>query len=165
GCTRDRGRLVVRDGAKPLASREFAFKAEGSPQTESLVFNAGLAGPRTFQFAIEPLPGEENLKNNQITRLVNVTSAKPRILYIEGEPRWEFKFIHSGMEEDRSLQLTSMVRTTQNKIYRQGVQDSKELVEGFPSKPEELFAYDGLIIGSVEVGYFTPQQQELIREF
>ena len=69
-------------------------------------------------------------------RLVNVTSAKPRILYIEGEPRWEFKFIHRAVEDDRSLQLASMVRTTQNKIYGQGVQDAKELLDGFPSKAE-----------------------------
>jgi hypothetical protein len=116
GFTRERGRLAVRDGTKLLASREIIFKADGAPQIESLVFNAGLAAPRTFQFAIEPLPGEENLKNNQVTRLVNVTSAKPRILYIEGEPRWEYKFIHRGVEEDRSLQMSSMVRTTQNKI-------------------------------------------------
>ncbi len=35
----------------------------------------------------------------------------------------------------------------------------------FRLAPEDLFAYQGLIIGSVEAGYFTPAQQELIREF
>ena len=167
GYTRDKGRLAVREGGRLLASREFSFKGEGAPQTESLVFNAGLAGPRSFQFSIEPLPGEENLKNNAVTRLVNVTSAKPRIFYMEGEPRWEYKFIHRGIEDDRSLQMTSLVRTTQNKNYTQAVdaEDRKRLEAGFPSKPEDLFSFDGLIIGSVEAGYFTPQQQELIREF
>ena len=165
GCTRERARLVVREGDRLLASREVTLKAEAAPQTEALVFNAGLAGPRSFQFAIEPLAGEENVHNNRVMRLVNVTSAKPRILYFEGEPRWEYKFIHRGIEDDRSLQLASMVRTTQNKIYRQGIQDAKELLDGFPSKPEELFAFDGLIIGSTEAGYFTPQQQQLMREF
>jgi uncharacterized membrane protein len=164
GYTREKGRLVVREGSRPIASREITFKPEGSPQTEALVFNAGLAGPRSFQFAIESLPGEENLKNNQVTRLVNVISGKPRILYMEGEPRWEYKFIRRGVEEDRSLQIASIVRTTQNKIYRQ-VQDPKDLQDGFPSKAEDLFTYDGLIVGSIEAGYFTPQQQELIREF
>src|ERR1019366_4273900 len=72
----------------------------------------------------------------------------PRILYIEGEPRWEFKFIRRAAEDDRSLQLASMLRTTQNKIYRQGFSDTHELEEGFPAKPEELFAFDGLIVGS-----------------
>lgn len=165
GCTREKARLSVREGNRLLASREIILKGEETPQSEALLFNAGLAGPRTFQFSIEPLAGEENLKNNELTRLVNVTSAKPRILYIEGEPRWEYKFVRRGVEEDRSLQLTSMVRTTQNKIYRQGINDPKELEDGFPSKLEELFGYDGLIIGTVEAGYFTPQQQEAIREF
>jgi uncharacterized membrane protein len=58
-----------------------------------------------------------------------------------------------------------MLRTTQNKIYRQGFSDPHELEEGFPAKPEELFTFDGLIIGSVEANYFTQTQQDLIREF
>ncbi len=61
-----------------------------------------------------------------------------------------------------------MLRTTQNKIYRQGAPDppeNKELEDGFPAKPEELFRYQGLIIGSVEANYFTPTQQQLIRDF
>src|SRR5665647_3922001 len=58
-----------------------------------------------------------------------------------------------------------MLRTTQNKIYRQGIKDAKELEDGFPAKPEELFAYQGLIIGSVEASYFTAPQQQAIRDF
>jgi uncharacterized membrane protein len=59
----------------------------------------------------------------------------------------------------------SMLRTTENKIYRQGISDPKELADGFPTKAEDLFQYDGIIVGSVEAGYFTPRQQELLREF
>ena len=35
----------------------------------------------------------------------------------------------------------------------------------FPTKAEELFSYDGLIIGSVEANYFTTEQQAMIRDF
>ncbi len=63
------------------------------------------------------------------------------------------------------VQIVSMDRTSENKIYRQGISDPKELADGFPSRPEDLFVYQGLVIGSVEAGYFTPGQQELIREF
>ena len=58
-----------------------------------------------------------------------------------------------------------MLRTTENKIYRQGISDPKELENGFPVRPEDLFRYQGIILGSVEAGYFTPLQQELLREF
>ena len=54
-------------------------------------------------------------------RLVNVDNRKARILYIEGEPRWEYKFIRRALEDDKSVELVSMLRTTQNKIYRQGI--------------------------------------------
>ena len=89
--------------------------------------------------------------------MVNVETRKPRILYIEGEPVWEYKFIRRAIDDypDIGIELPSMLRTTQNKIYRQGIKDPKELEDGFPTKPEDLFAYQGLIIGSVEASYFT----------
>ncbi len=63
------------------------------------------------------------------------------------------------------VQVASSVRTSENKFYRQGLNDPKELADGFPTRPEDLFVYQGLVIGSVEAGYFTPAQQELIRQF
>jgi uncharacterized membrane protein len=111
--------------------------------------------------------GEENQLNNKITRVVNVEARKPRILYIQGEPVWEYKFIRRAIEDypDIGIELPSMLRTTQNKVYRQGIKDPKELEDGFPAKPEELFAYQGLIIGGVEAGYFTTAQQQAIHDF
>jgi uncharacterized membrane protein len=161
--------LTVRDvstgQAKVLAARTITLGPDGNLQTETLMFDIGGAGAKTLQIAAVPLAGEENTANNALTRVVNVGSDARRILYIEGEPRWEFKFIRQAEEDDRMVQIASMVRTSENKIYRQGISDPKELASGFPSRPEDLFAYQGLIIGSVEAGYFTPGQQELIREF
>jgi len=160
-----KGTLVARDGDQVLASHEITFAAGGKIQTENLLFNAGTAGAKSLQFSIETLPDERNRSNNSVTRLVNVDSDKRRILYVEGEPRWEYKFIRRAEDDDRIVQIVSMLRTTENKIYRQGISDSKELADGFPTRAEDLFGYQGIIIGSVEAGYFTPVQQDLIREF
>ncbi len=161
--------LTVRDvstgQAKILAARTITLGPDGNLQTETLMFDIGGAGARTLQIAAAPLAGEENTANNTLTRVVNVGSDARRILYIEGEPRWEYKFIRQAEEDDRMVQIVSMVRTSENKIYRQGIADPKELAGGFPSRAEDLFGYQGLIIGSVEAGYFTPGQQELIHEF
>ncbi len=150
---------------KLLAARTISLGADGNLQTETLMFDIGGAGAKTLQIAAAPLQGEENTSNNTLTRLVNVGSEPRRILYIEGEPRWEYKFIRQAEEDDRMVQIVSMDRTSENKLLRQGISDPKELADGFPSRPEDLFAYQGLIIGSVEAGYFTPGQQEIIREF
>ena len=98
------------------------------------MFDIGGAGAKTLQIAAAPLPGEENTANNALTRVVNVGSDPRRILYMEGEPRWEYKFIRQAEEDDRMVQIVSMVRTSENKIYRQGIADPKELADGFPSR-------------------------------
>jgi len=157
--------LSVHDGATVLATRGITFAADGVVQTENLMFNAGSAGAKALRFSIDPLPGEENPLNNAVTRLVNVESGRRRILYVEGEPRWEYKFIRRAESDDSIIQLVSMLRTTENKIYRQGIDNPNELAQGFPASAEELFAYQGLIIGSVEAGYFTPAQRDLIEQF
>ena len=152
--------LAVRDVTtgqpKVLASRAVTLGPDGNVQTETLMFDIGGAGARTLQIAAIPLAGEENTANNTLTRVVNVGSDPRRILYVEGEPRWEFKFIREAEEGDRMVHIASMVRTSENKIYRQGISDPKELASGFPARAEDLFAYQGLIIGSVEAASRRP---------
>ncbi|HEX5230242.1 MAG TPA: glutamine amidotransferase [Bryobacteraceae bacterium] len=161
--------LTIRDVStaqpKALAARTVTLGAEGNLQTETLMFDIGSAGAKTLQIAAAPLAGEENTTNNVVTRVVNVGSDARRILYLEGEPRWEYKFTREAEEGDRLVKIVSVVRTSENKVYRQGISDPKELADGFPSRAEDLFAYQGVVIGSVEAAYFNPAKQELIREF
>jgi uncharacterized membrane protein len=157
--------ITLREKQRVLAQQQVTLKGDGIEQSEAVLFNAGAAGVRAVETTIEPLPGEENAKNNMITRLVNVDQRKPRILYLEGEPRWEFKFLRRAVEDDPNIDLVTMLRTTQNKIYRQGIADQHELEDGYPTKVEQLFAFDGLIMGSVDAPYLTPTQQNLIHDF
>jgi len=157
--------LAVRDGDKVLASRQITLASDGKVQTEALPFNAGAAGMKSLRFSVDVLSGETNTQNNSVTRELDVTAGKRKILYVEGEPRWEYKFIRRAEDDDPNVQLVSMLRTTENKIYRQGITNPDDLADGFPSTADVLFQYQAIIIGSVEAGYFTPAQQELMREF
>lgn len=158
-------RLTVRNGNQLLAAADFHVAGDGDTVTVPVMFNAGAAGAKTLTFAVTPLAGESSSANNERQRLLNVVSAPHRILYIEGEPRWEYKFIRRAESTDPQVQLVSMLRATENKIYRQGISDPSELADGFPSRPDEMFRYQGLIIGSVQAAYFTPAQQDLIEAF
>ena len=63
--------------------------------------------------------------------MVNVGSEPRRILYMEGEPRWEYKFIRQAEEDDRMVQIASIDRTSENKIYRQGSPNGKNWPTAF----------------------------------
>jgi uncharacterized membrane protein len=157
-------RLNLSGGGKVLASRDIVLSNTGK-QTETLEFNAGPGGVKPLEARIDPIAGENNLENNTLNRVLLVTTGKHRVLYVEGEPRWEYKFIRRAIDDDPAISVVSMLRTTQNKIYRQGIATPDELADGFPTKPEDLFAYDGLILGSVEEAFFTPGQAQAIKDF
>ena len=159
-----RARLVLTAGGAVLNTREIALR-NAPRQTENIEFMAGKAGVKNVQVRLDPLPGEVNTRNNQLTRALSVNNTKERILYVEGEPRWEYKFLRRAAEDDPALQVVSMLRTTQNKIYRQGISNPNELADGFPSKPEDLFAYQAIILGSVESAFFTPAQRQAMEDF
>ena len=176
GLSGNKARLSVRDGSKVLASQDITLKSDGTLQSEAVTFNVGAVGPKTLAIGIDPIPGEINALNNQLARLVNVQARKPRILYFDGEPQYEYKFIRRAMDDNPEIVVFSMVRTTQNKIYRQPCpaggcpegfkgENKEELADGFPSKPEDLNQFQGLMLANVEAGYFTPTQQQLIHDF
>ena len=167
GLKGENARLVVRDAGKILTSRDIVLHGDGAAQTETVLFNAGDAGVKNLQFSIDALPDEDNKNNNALTRVLYVDNAKPRILYMEGEPRWDYKFIRRAVEDDKNIDLYCVVRTTQNKLYTQVPTDapSGELKDGFPTKVDDLFNYQGIILGTVEANYFTPAQQDLIHQF
>src|SRR4029077_14651633 len=151
GLAGSKTRISVREGAKVLATQEVTLKGDGVLQTESVVFNAGAAGPKSLEIAAEPASGEENKLNNKIARLVNVEAPKPRILYFDGKAAWEYKFVRRALDDYNDIGIFGMVRVTQNKILRESDQkDTKELEDGFPAKAEDLFKFQGLMIDNVE---------------
>jgi uncharacterized membrane protein len=169
GLSGNKSKIVIRDSGKILASQDVTLKADGQSQTESVAFNVGDAGPKTLDISVQPVSGEENPQNNTVSRVVNVENRKPRILYFDGEEQWEFKFIRRAVEDypDLGIELAAMDRTTENKILRlfPSSMNEHDLEEGFPTKAEELFPFQALIIGSTEANYFTATQQQLIKDF
>ena len=123
------------------------------------------AGPRVLRFRVSPQEGELVTENNSREALIDVRDRKEKILYFEGEPRFEFKFIRRAIPEGDNVIVTSLIRTANNKYLRQGVDGPDELVAGFPKTREELFSYRALIIGSLEAAALTGDQMRMIAEF
>ena len=158
-------RLRVYDGDAVMASEPVTLPAGAGITTRWVEFDVGEAGVKDLRFSLDPLPGEGNVTNNTRYRTVVVPEARRSILYVEGEPRWEYKFIRRALDEDPAVRLASLLRTTPNKFYRQGIDSPDELEGGFPEDRETLFGYDGLVIGSFSAAGLTEEQQEHIRDF
>jgi uncharacterized membrane protein len=126
------------------------------------------ANPGFHRYTVEitPLDGEVTIENNKQEALVEVIEGPLRVLHVEGEPRWELGKIRQSLNPiEKNVTLVSLQRTGENKFYRQGIQNQQELAGGFPKTEEELFVYDGLVLGSVEASFFTADQLRNIEAF
>jgi uncharacterized membrane protein len=157
--------LKVYDGDAILAAKTLQLPQRGGVTTQLIDFDVGAAGVKDLRFTLDPLPGETNIVNNAQYRVVEIPQARRSILYLEGEPRWEYKFIRRALDDDSPIRLASLLRTTPNKFYRQGLDAADELENGLPATREALFGYDAVIIGSFEAAAFTPEQQQDLRDF
>jgi uncharacterized membrane protein len=70
-----------------------------------------------------------------------------------------------AIEDGGAIRVASLLKTTPNKFYRQGIESEEELKDGFPADELTLFKYDALIVGSFEAAALTPAQQDMIRDF
>jgi uncharacterized membrane protein len=153
----DEGRIIAREMVK--------LPSGGEPGTVRVHFTASDAGPRLFRFRVPPQEGEQIAQNNAREALIQVQDRREKILYFDGEPHSEVAFIRRAVADDKNLQVVLLQRTAENKYLRLDVDTPEELVTGFPKTREELFAYRGMILGSVEAAAFTPDQQRMIGDF
>ena len=123
------------------------------------------AGARRLEFSIAPRDGEQLDDNNRRSAAMAVDDRRMRILYFEGEPRFEMKFVRRAVAGDDNLGVTGLIRTADAKFYRVGVDNREQLRDGFPTGRDELFAYDALILGSVDISLLSRDQQRMIVEF
>ncbi|MGH7470841.1 MAG: hypothetical protein ACRENP_23080 [Longimicrobiales bacterium] len=165
GYSGQKARLDVEDGGRIVERQEFTLPSDGEAATVRVKFTANEPGARKFRFHVTPMQGEVIANNNDQEAIIDVENRREKILYFEGEPRWELKYIHLATQDDPNIQVVSLTRTAENKYSRRQVDSPEELAAAFPQKRDELFAYRGLILGSVEASFFTHDQLQMIADF
>ena len=157
--------LDVEDDGRIVGSQKVQLPVDGSPATVRVRATASEPGPRVFSFKVAPQQGEVVTQNNVRQSLVDVRDTREKILYFEGEPRSEMKFIRRAVADDKNLQIVTLQRTADNKFLRLDVDTPDELLGGFPKTRDELFAFHGLILGSIEAAAFSADQLQMIADF
>ena len=157
--------VQVEDEGRIVGTEDVELPGDGEPRTVRMRFTANEEGPRLFSFLVSPQPGEMVTQNNVRNALILVEDRSEKILYFEGEPRFEVKFLRRAVADDENLHVSILQRTAENKFMRLDVEDADDLVGGFPTTRAELFNYSGLILGSIEASHFTPDQLRMIADF
>jgi uncharacterized membrane protein len=157
--------LVVEDEGRIVSQTDIRLPSGDEPAVVRAHFVASEPGPRHIRFRVPVQDGELLAENNTVDALLVVERRVERILYFEGEPRFEVKFLRRAVAGDDRLEVVTLLRTAEDKFLRLGVEDSTELQAGFPRTRAELFRYRGLILGSIEASFFTHDQLQMLADF
>ena len=156
--------IDVRENGTMVKPQEVTLPPDGQVGEISIDVPVKNEGNQIFSFSIK-VADDRIAENNTLDSLITVRDDHPKILYVEGEPRWEYKFIRRSIADDPNLLVESLLRSSQNKYYRQGIDNETTLAEGFPKKKEDLFAYSGIVLGSIESTSSTQEQLDMIVDF
>jgi Mg-chelatase subunit ChlD len=113
-------------------------------------------GEKTLVLEVPPIAGEADASNNRIERRITVVDAKrARVLFVEGDPRYDFRYAKVLMEREservagnKSIELKSVLLGAS----RGWAETDKSALPDFPTK-DQLFEYDVVILGD-----FDPKQ-------
>jgi len=151
---------LTADGRK-VASRVLGLGADGE-QEITLDFVPAALGELTVEVSAEPIPGETVTENNSATASVRVVDTKTRVLYVEGEPRWDFRYLIDLLQRDRRMSVDCVMIDGDPSLAQQP--DSRFL-PAIPDDKNRLLSYDVILIGDVDPKAIGPTRMALLAEW
>ena len=105
--------------------------------------------------------GGELVTANNFKRVdVKLVDRALRVLYVEGYPRWEYRYLVSMLKREKSIESSVLLLSAERGFAQEGDLP----ITRFPRDMKELGPYDVIIIGDVPPRYFGDERPSLIRE-
>jgi len=119
-----------------------------------------MMGTTTWLVSIDTEQGDLVAENNWRRINIDLVDRPLRVLYIDGYPRWEYRFFKNLLIREESIDSSVMLLSADRDFAQEGNQPITRL----PRSPEEFAQFDVIAIGDVPASFFSPDQVALIRD-
>ena len=136
--------------AQVLESRELTLGGGYAPDTIRFELNAAEAGEFVYEARLAAVPGEAVTTDNRRAAHVLVLDEHVRVLAIAGRPSYDYRFVTTLLERDKSIDVSCWLQSADEDAVR----DGDIVITQLPRQPEELFQYDVILM-------FDPNPQDL----
>lgn len=161
----DEFEVLLRKGDRTVATRVVTPASASDIQRVRIPLMLSKEGSHTYRVEIPPEQGEKIVDNNARDFRIRVKEHRLPVLYIEGSPRTEFRYVRGAMVKDKDFRIVSILRLGGDRYLVQGAETDPELLKGFPKTREKLFAYEAIIFGDIEAKEFSKEQLAMVEEF
>ncbi len=152
-------RLV--DTADETTLDELQLTAEDAEKGRvTLTAEPMLAGEALWRVVVETEPQDLIKDNNTKDMVIELIDRPLRVLFVDGYPRWEFRYLKNLMIREKSIESSVMLISADRDFAQEGNQPITRL----PRSPEEFAPFDVVVLGDVPGSFFSPEQLEMIRQ-
>lgn len=162
-------KLSLRDtetGRTDRGTTEFiTLVGNGEAQPVRLEFKPTREGRFRVFVEVERLDGEIFEDNNRAEALVTVLAQKIKVLYVDGPPRWEYRFLTWSLTRDPTMECEILLLSADPEWIPESSPGIDRPRREFPRSKEELFDYHLVILGDIEPNQLATTQKEWLVEF
>ena len=165
---------VVLKARDPRTKAErFLLKADGKEARESfniagdaaqeveVTFKPGEVGNLDLVVEVTKQPGEVDEEDNRLPAQIAVLDAKISVLYVDGYPRWEYRYLKNGLIRDATVDVSCLLFSADMGFAQEG----DKPITRFPESMSEMLQYDVILFGDVDPRQFTDKQLQDVQEF
>jgi uncharacterized membrane protein len=141
-----------------LATATTALGQDGQPQKVRLYHAFDEAGDWTLRFEVTALPEETTTEDNVDVRFLRVSDQRIRVLYLEGFPRWEYRYLKNALlRVDASIEVQVYLFDASRDFVQEHSKHLEPLRQ-LPSSKDELAAFHVVILGDVLPEQLAPTE-------
>lgn len=153
--------VTLRRGSETVGTQTLRLGPAARKQTVTFTYSPKQAGNFTYTVSTALLPNEITGDNNRRRFLQRVITKRLKILYVEGEPRWEYRYLKNAILRDKQIAFSCFLTSSGAQLGGEG----NVPIYRFPPDEKSLFDFDILILGDVPRAFFSETQVRNIRRF
>ncbi len=134
---------------------------DGQPARVELVYRPKVTGERTFIIEVDPRPRELQTDNNRIERVITVRKEKLKVLYVDSEPRYEYRYLKNYLDREESIDLSVVLLSSDPEYSEQ----DRAALPTFPASKNDLFTYDVVLFGDADTSFLSQSQMQNLVQF
>ena len=149
------------DAAKEVDRQRVKAPSDNQPLRVEIGHRPKQTGEVLYTLEVENRPRELQADNNRLERAVNVRKEKLRVLLVDSEPRYEYRYLKNYLEREETIDLNVVLLSSDPEYSDQ----DRSALPTFPAAKDELFGYDVILLGDADPGFLSVSQMQNIAEF
>lgn len=153
-------RLVDKATGIVLDEQRVEWDGERADQSVVLTTRPDEAGARAWTVEVDPDAPDLIAANNAAEFNIELIDRPLRVLYVDGYPRWEQRYLKNLLIREQSITCSTLILAPDRRYIQEGDIE----IDALPDSPETWGEYDAIVLGDVDPGVFTDDQLAILRE-